>query len=182
MGSRLCSPARGRHSEQERDLDKERDHEQGQGLLQSGSCGQLHHSQSKSWSQGQYWEPSLGSDSGDERQKWKKKKRGCSQDQHHKDWRKQCSWSQGCSSSSSLECKRGRAAWSQEWHHRRDGPKSSVSSISSPTPPCLQEGLGEQLSLREEEKKQAALLKALETPKEKRAQRLAKKEAKERKK
>ncbi|KAM7022712.1 LOW QUALITY PROTEIN: splicing factor Cactin-like [Passerculus sandwichensis] len=44
------------------------------------------------------------------------------------------------------------------------------------------EGLGEQLSLREEEKKQAALLKALETPKEKRAQRLAKEEAKERKK
>ncbi|NXF11535.1 CATIN protein, partial [Smithornis capensis] len=42
--------------------------------------------------------------------------------------------------------------------------------------------LQERLRLREEKKKQAALLKALETPEEKRARRLAKKEAKERKK
>uniref|UniRef100_A0A8D2M1N2 Splicing factor Cactin n=1 Tax=Zonotrichia albicollis TaxID=44394 RepID=A0A8D2M1N2_ZONAL len=178
MSSRLCSPARGRHPEQERDLDKEQNHEQDQGLLQSGSCGQLFHSQSKSWSWGQHWEPSLGSDSGNERQKWKKKKRSCSQDQHHKDQRKQCSWSQGCPSCSSLEHRQDRAAQSQEWHHRRDGSKYSVSSISSPGPLCPQEELGQQLSPREEEKKQAALLKALETPKEKRAQRLAKKEEK----
>ncbi|KGL82203.1 Cactin, partial [Tinamus guttatus] len=42
--------------------------------------------------------------------------------------------------------------------------------------------LQERLRLKEEKKKQAALLKALETPEEKRARRLAKKEAKERKK
>ncbi|NXC38439.1 CATIN protein, partial [Penelope pileata] len=40
----------------------------------------------------------------------------------------------------------------------------------------------ERLRLKEEKKKQAALMKALETPEEKRARRLAKKEAKERKK
>ncbi|NXG80936.1 CATIN protein, partial [Baryphthengus martii] len=42
--------------------------------------------------------------------------------------------------------------------------------------------LQERLKLKEEKKKQAALMKALETPEEKRARRLAKKEAKERKK
>ncbi|NWX41274.1 CATIN protein, partial [Steatornis caripensis] len=42
--------------------------------------------------------------------------------------------------------------------------------------------LQERLRLKEEKKKQAALMKALETPEEKRARRLAKKEAKERKK
>ena len=65
-----------------------------------------------------------------------------------------------------------------------------MSSISSPSPPRSQgrEETGQQLSLqerlrlKEEKKKQAALMKALETPEEKRARRLAKKEAKERKK
>ncbi|NXL94748.1 CATIN protein, partial [Alectura lathami] len=42
--------------------------------------------------------------------------------------------------------------------------------------------LQERLRMKEEKKKQAALMKALETPEEKRARRLAKKEAKERKK
>lgn len=64
---------------------------------------------------------------------------------------------------------------------------SSVSSPSPPRPrgpeePGQQLSLQERLRLREEKKKQAALLKALETPEEKRARRLAKKEAKERKK
>ncbi|NXJ81515.1 CATIN protein, partial [Trogon melanurus] len=45
-----------------------------------------------------------------------------------------------------------------------------------------QVSLQERLRLKEEKKKQAALMKALETPEEKRARRLAKKEAKERKK
>lgn len=65
-----------------------------------------------------------------------------------------------------------------------------MSSLSSPSPPRArgteepgqQLSLQERLRLKEEKKKQAALMKALETPEEKRARRLAKKEAKERKK
>lgn len=65
-----------------------------------------------------------------------------------------------------------------------------MSSLSSPSPPRSrgseepgqQLSLQERLRLKEEKKKQAALMKALETPEEKRARRLAKKEAKERKK
>lgn len=45
-----------------------------------------------------------------------------------------------------------------------------------------QQSLQERLRLREERKQQEELLKAFETPEEKRARRLAKKEAKERKK
>uniref|UniRef100_A0A8C0U4A1 Splicing factor Cactin n=1 Tax=Cyanistes caeruleus TaxID=156563 RepID=A0A8C0U4A1_CYACU len=129
-------------------------------------------------------------DFGDERQKWKKKKRSSSRDRHHKDRRKQRSRSRGRSSDSSPERGRDRAARSRERRRRRDGSKSSVSSVSSPSPPRprgreepgQQLSLQERLRLREEKKKQAALLKALETPEEKRARRLAKKEAKERKK
>ncbi|NWS31312.1 CATIN protein, partial [Polioptila caerulea] len=129
-------------------------------------------------------------DSGDERQKRKKKKRSSSRDRQHKDRRKQRSRSQGRSSGSSPERGRDRAARSRERRRRRDGSKSSVSSVSSPSPPRprgreepgQQLSLQERLRLREEKKKQAALLKALETPEEKRARRLAKKEAKERKK
>lgn len=66
-----------------------------------------------------------------------------------------------------------------------------MSSVTSPSPSRSQssrEELGQQLSLqerlrlKEEKKKQAEMMKALETPEEKRARRLAKKEAKERKK
>ncbi|NWV51198.1 CATIN protein, partial [Daphoenositta chrysoptera] len=129
-------------------------------------------------------------DTGDERQKWKKKKRSSSRDRHRKDRRKQRSRSRGRSSGSSSERGRDRAARSRERRRRRDGSKSSVSSVSSPSPPRprgreepgQQLSLQERLRLREEKKKQAALLKALETPEEKRARRLAKKEAKERKK
>ncbi|NXO76462.1 CATIN protein, partial [Sitta europaea] len=98
--------------------------------------------------------------------------------------------SRGRSAGSSPERGRDRAARSRERRRRRDGSKSSVSSVSSPSPPPprgreepgQQLSLQERLRLREEKKKQAALLKALETPEEKRARRLAKKEAKERKK
>ncbi|NWV35856.1 CATIN protein, partial [Grantiella picta] len=104
--------------------------------------------------------------------------------------RKHRSRSRGRSSGSSQEGGRDRAAWSRDRRRRRDGSKSSVSSVSSPSPPRprgreepgQQLSLQERLRLREEKKKQAALLKALETPEEKRARRLAKKEAKERKK
>uniref|UniRef100_A0A663N3I4 Splicing factor Cactin n=4 Tax=Neoaves TaxID=3078114 RepID=A0A663N3I4_ATHCN len=129
--------------------------------------------------------------SGDERQKWKKKKKSKSRDQHHKSQKKCRSRSRGCSSGSSSERERDkRRARSRERRRRRDGSRSSVSSVSSPSLPRSQsrEETGQQLSLqerlrlKEEKKKQAALMKALETPEEKRARRLAKKEAKERKK
>uniref|UniRef100_A0A8C9L5X5 Splicing factor Cactin n=1 Tax=Serinus canaria TaxID=9135 RepID=A0A8C9L5X5_SERCA len=121
---------------------------------------------------------------------WKKKKRSRSRERHRKDRRKRRSRSRGLSSSSSPERGRDRAARSRELRRRRDGSKSSVSSVSSPSPPPprgreepgQQLSLQERLRLREEKKKQAALMKALETPEEKRARRLAKKEAKERKK
>ncbi|XP_063251292.1 splicing factor Cactin-like [Prinia subflava] len=196
MGSRSRSLARGGCSEQERagarekERDQNREREQDWGCSWSRSHGRWHHSWSKSRSQGQRREPSSGSDSGAERQKWRKKKRNSSWDRHCKDQRKQRSRSCGCSSSSSPEHRRDRAAGSRERCCRRDGSKSSASSVSSPSllQPQGQEVLGQQLSLqerlklKEEKKKQAALLKALETPEEKRARRLAKKEAKERKK
>ncbi|XP_056368464.1 splicing factor Cactin isoform X2 [Oenanthe melanoleuca] len=196
MGSESRSPARGGRSERERDRDKERDRdrdrerERDRGRSRSGSRGRRHRSRSKSRSRGRRREPSSGSDSGDERHKWKKKKRSSSRDRHRKERRKRRSRSRGRSSGSSPECGRDRAARSRERRRRRDGSKSSVSSVSSPSPPRprgreepgQQLSLQERLRLREEKKKQAALLKALETPEEKRARRLAKKEAKERKK
>ncbi|XP_075300515.1 splicing factor Cactin isoform X3 [Opisthocomus hoazin] len=135
------------------------------------------------------WEPSSGSDSGDEKRKWKKKSK--SRDQHRESQKKHRSRSRGRSSGSSSERERDkRRARSRERRRKRDGSKSSVSSISSPSPPRSQGreetrqqlSLQERLRLKEEKKKQAALMKALETPEEKRARRLAKKEAKERKK
>ncbi|XP_075300514.1 splicing factor Cactin isoform X2 [Opisthocomus hoazin] len=129
------------------------------------------------------------SDSGDEKRKWKKKSK--SRDQHRESQKKHRSRSRGRSSGSSSERERDkRRARSRERRRKRDGSKSSVSSISSPSPPRSQGreetrqqlSLQERLRLKEEKKKQAALMKALETPEEKRARRLAKKEAKERKK
>ncbi|RLV88841.1 hypothetical protein DV515_00015251 [Chloebia gouldiae] len=202
MGSGPRSPGRGGRSERDRDRERKRDREKerdremekeqdrererDRGRSRSRSHGRRHRSRSRSW--GRRREPSSGSDSGDERQKWKKKKRSRSRDRHRKDRRKQRSRSRGRSSSSSPERGRDRAARSRERHRRRDGSKSSVSSVSSPSPPRPRDEPGQQLSLqerlrlREEKKKQAALMKALETPEEKRARRLAKKEAKERKK
>ncbi|XP_015507019.1 cactin [Parus major] len=190
MGSGSRSPARGGRSERERNRDREKERDRDRGRSRSGSRGRRHRSRSKSRSRGRRREPSSGSDFGDERQKWKKKKRSSSRDRHHKDRRKQRSRSRGRSSDSSPERGRDRAARSRERRRRRDGSKSSVSSVSSPSPPRprgreepgQQLSLQERLRLREEKKKQAALLKALETPEEKRARRLAKKEAKERKK
>ncbi|XP_025901360.1 cactin, partial [Nothoprocta perdicaria] len=134
--------------------------------------------------------PSSSSDSGDERQKWKKKKRSRSRERPHSGRRKRRSRSRGRSSSSGSERERGRRrARSRERRRRRGGSASSVSSVTSPSPPRSQGreeppqlSLQERLRLKEEKKKQAALMKALETPEEKRARRLAKKEAKERKK
>ncbi|XP_064031421.1 splicing factor Cactin [Pogoniulus pusillus] len=143
----------------------------------------------RSRSGGRHREPSSGSNSGDERQKWKKKSK--TRGQHHRSQKKLHSQSRGRSSGSSSERERDRRrARSKEQQRKRDGSKSSISSISSPSPARShgreetgqQLTLQERLRLKEEKKKQAALMKALETPEEKRARRLAKKEAKERKK
>ncbi|XP_075759409.1 splicing factor Cactin [Pelodiscus sinensis] len=131
-----------------------------------------------------------GSDS-DER--WRRrKKKSKSRDRHHKRQKNRHHQSRDHSSRSDSEAervkKRGR---SRERRKERSRSRSSVSSVSSVSPSRSQssrEDLGQQMSLqerlrlKEEKKKQAELLKALETPEEKRARRLAKKEAKERKK
>ncbi|XP_051495811.1 splicing factor Cactin [Apus apus] len=178
MGSGSRSPARRRRSRSAR-------RERGRGR----SCSRERRRR-RSRSGERRREPSAGSSSGDERQKWKKKKNK-SRDQHHKSQKKHRSRSRGrCSSSSSERERDKRRARSRERRRKRDGSKSSVSSVSSPSPPrsqgreeaAQQLSLQERLRLKEEKKKQAALMKALETPEEKRARRLAKKEAKERKK
>ncbi|XP_065278176.1 splicing factor Cactin [Emys orbicularis] len=129
--------------------------------------------------------PGSGSDS-DERKRWRKKK-SKSRDRHHKSQKKRRARSRDHSTSSDSEAerekKRGR---SRERRRKRSSSRSSVSSVTSPSP--SREELGQQLSLqerlrlKEEKKQQAEMMKALETPEEKRARRLAKKEAKERKK
>ncbi|KAM5190925.1 splicing factor Cactin [Callospermophilus lateralis] len=82
--------------------------------------------------------------------------------------------------------------WTHHGHRRSWSPCSLASSAASPGRPqspgamaaalSQQQSLQERLRLREERKQQEELLKAFETPEEKRARRLAKKEAKERKK
>uniref|UniRef100_I3LY84 Splicing factor Cactin n=1 Tax=Ictidomys tridecemlineatus TaxID=43179 RepID=I3LY84_ICTTR len=82
--------------------------------------------------------------------------------------------------------------WPHHGHRRSWSPCSLASSAASPGRPqspgaiaaalSQQQSLQERLRLREERKQQEELLKAFETPEEKRARRLAKKEAKERKK
>nr|XP_026260147.1 cactin isoform X2 [Urocitellus parryii] len=82
--------------------------------------------------------------------------------------------------------------WAHHGHRRSWSPCSLASSAASPGRPqspgamaaalSQQQSLQERLRLREERKQQEELLKAFETPEEKRARRLAKKEAKERKK
>ncbi|EHH59069.1 hypothetical protein EGM_09085, partial [Macaca fascicularis] len=59
---------------------------------------------------------------------------------------------------------------------RSQSPRAAAAALSQ------QQNLQERLRLREERKQQEELMKAFETPEEKRARRLAKKEAKERKK
>ena len=87
-----------------------------------------------------------------------------------------------------------RRRWARQWQQRTHSwsPSSSASSSASPAHSqspreaaavlSQRRGLQERLRLREERKQQEELLKAFETPEEKRARRLAKKEAKERKK
>uniref|UniRef100_A0A8C5L626 Splicing factor Cactin n=1 Tax=Jaculus jaculus TaxID=51337 RepID=A0A8C5L626_JACJA len=88
--------------------------------------------------------------------------------------------------------KPARGSWAGHSRRRSWSPGSSASSTESPrrsrSPGAAalalsqQQSLQERLRLREERRQQEELLKAFETPEEKRARRLAKKEAKERKK
>ncbi|XP_068776041.1 splicing factor Cactin [Struthio camelus] len=184
MGSGSRSPARRR-----RRPSRSRSRGRGRSRSASGSDEKRRRRRSRSRSGRRRREPSPGSDSGDERQKWKKKK-SKSRDQHDKSQKKHRSRSRGRSASSGSERESDkRRAQSRERRRKRAGSKSSVSSVSSPSPSrsqgreeTQQLSLQERLRLKEEKKKQAALMKALETPEEKRARRLAKKEAKERKK
>ncbi|XP_024093874.3 splicing factor Cactin [Pongo abelii] len=98
----------------------------------------------------------------------------------------------GSSQSDSGE-EQSRGQWARRRRRTRSwSPSSSASSSTSPgrsqSPRAAaaalsqQQSLQERLRLREERKQQEELMKAFETPEEKRARRLAKKEAKERKK
>uniref|UniRef100_A0A2K6JR55 Splicing factor Cactin n=1 Tax=Rhinopithecus bieti TaxID=61621 RepID=A0A2K6JR55_RHIBE len=102
-----------------------------------------------------------------------------------------------CSRDGSSQSDSGEEQSRGKWAHRRRrarswSPSSSASSSASPrrsqSPRAAaaalsqQQNLQERLRLREERKQQEELMKAFETPEEKRARRLAKKEAKERKK
>uniref|UniRef100_A0A8C7EM64 Splicing factor Cactin n=1 Tax=Neovison vison TaxID=452646 RepID=A0A8C7EM64_NEOVI len=105
-------------------------------------------------------------------------------------WRSQDRSSQSDSDDGRQEQQRGR--WARRRRTRSWSPGSSASSSASPARSqspreaaaalSQQQSLQERLRLREERKQQEELMKAFETPEEKRARRLAKKEAKERKK
>ncbi|KAK2087035.1 hypothetical protein P7K49_032942 [Saguinus oedipus] len=101
------------------------------------------------------------SDSGEEpsRDQWSRRRR-----RRRRRQRQARSWSPGSSASSSASPGRSQS------------PQAAAAALSQ------QQSLQERLRLREERKQQEELMKAFETPEEKRARRLAKKEAKERKK
>ncbi|XP_028718800.1 cactin isoform X1 [Peromyscus leucopus] len=100
--------------------------------------------------------------------------------------------SQDQSSRSDSGEERPWGSWARHGRRRSWSPASSASSSESPrrsrSPGAAalalsqQQSLQERLRLREERRRREELLKAFETPEEKRARRLAKKEAKERKK
>lgn len=100
--------------------------------------------------------------------------------------------SQDQSSRSDSGEERPWGSWARHGGRRSWSPASSASSSESPrrsrSPGAAalalsqQQSLQERLRLREERRRREELLKAFETPEEKRARRLAKKEAKERKK
>ncbi|XP_053559098.1 splicing factor Cactin [Bombina bombina] len=114
-----------------------------------------------------------------ERKKHGKKQK--SRDRERKSRRKHRSPSDSDDSSS--------GARSKERRGRRARSRCSVSSVTSPSParsqsPGEKEGalsIQERLKQKEEQKKKREMIKAMETPEEKRARRLNKKEAKERK-
>uniref|UniRef100_A0A8C8RT47 Splicing factor Cactin n=1 Tax=Pelusios castaneus TaxID=367368 RepID=A0A8C8RT47_9SAUR len=188
-GSGSRSPA-GRSRHRSRGESRERRRHRGR----SGSSGASSDGGGRARGSEKRWrrrrEPGSGSDSDERQRRRKKDQHHKSRDWHHKSQKKRRSRDHSSSSDSEAERekKRGR---SRDRRRKRSSSRSSVSSVTSPSPSRSQSpredmgrqlSLQEQLRLKEEKKKQAELMKALETPEEKRARRLAKKEAKERKK
>ncbi|XP_043835586.1 cactin [Dromiciops gliroides] len=131
-----------------------------------------------------------GSDSEEERHRRKSKKYQTSERDRRSPRRSRPQSREPSQSDSGSEPRRGHRS---RHRRRRHDSRSSTSSVSSPSPSpprsqSPQEALDKKLSLqerrrlKEEKKQQEELMKAFETPEEKRARRLAKKEAKERKK
>ncbi|XP_006869009.1 PREDICTED: cactin [Chrysochloris asiatica] len=137
----------------------------------------------------------------EERRRWKRRSRERRSDSEEKRWQRQRRksrspaprWrSRDPSSPSDSGDERQRGRWTRHDRTRSWSPGSSASSSTSPghSPSprraaaalSQQQSLQERLRQREEQKQQELLMKAFETPEEKRARRLAKKEAKERKK
>ncbi|KAM9097400.1 cactin isoform X1 [Sarcophilus harrisii] len=131
-----------------------------------------------------------GSDSEEERHRRKAKKYQTSERVHRSPRKSRPRSREPSQSDSGSESRRGHRSRHRRRHRHSRSSTSSVSS-ASPSPPrsqSPQEALDKKLSLqerrrlKEEKKQQEELMKAFETPEEKRARRLAKKEAKERKK
>ncbi|XP_058584941.1 splicing factor Cactin isoform X1 [Neofelis nebulosa] len=127
--------------------------------------------------------------SGSDEHRWRRQRRQ-SQSPPPPRWRSRGRSSQSDSDDERQEQQRGR--WARRRRTRSWSPGSSASGSASPDRSqspreaaaalSHQHSLQERLRLREERKQQEELMKAFETPEEKRARRLAKKEAKERKK
>ncbi|XP_044899534.1 cactin isoform X1 [Felis catus] len=128
--------------------------------------------------------------SGSDEHRWRRRRRRQSQSPPPPRWRSRGQSSQSDSDDERQEQQRGR--WARRRRTRSWSPGSSASGSASPDRSqspreaaaalSHQHSLQERLRLREERKQQEELMKAFETPEEKRARRLAKKEAKERKK
>ncbi|XP_045347424.1 cactin isoform X1 [Leopardus geoffroyi] len=128
--------------------------------------------------------------SGSDEHRWRRRRRRQSQSPLPPRWRSRGRSSQSDSDDERQEQQRGR--WARRRRTRSWSPGSSASGSASPDRSrspreaaaalSHQHSLQERLRLREERKQQEELMKAFETPEEKRARRLAKKEAKERKK
>ncbi|KAM9097401.1 cactin isoform X2 [Sarcophilus harrisii] len=134
--------------------------------------------------------PRRRSDSEEERHRRKAKKYQTSERVHRSPRKSRPRSREPSQSDSGSESRRGHRSRHRRRHRHSRSSTSSVSS-ASPSPPrsqSPQEALDKKLSLqerrrlKEEKKQQEELMKAFETPEEKRARRLAKKEAKERKK
>ncbi|XP_068942969.1 splicing factor Cactin [Petaurus breviceps papuanus] len=130
-----------------------------------------------------------GSDSEEERHRRKSKKYQTSERNHRSPRKSRPRSREPSQSDSGSEPRRGHRSRHRRRHH--DSRSSTSVSSTSPSPPpsqSPQEALDKKLNLqerrrlKEEKKQQEELMKAFETPEEKRARRLAKKEAKERKK
>ncbi|XP_053754067.1 splicing factor Cactin isoform X1 [Panthera pardus] len=127
--------------------------------------------------------------SGSDEHRWRRRRRQ-SQSPPPPRWRSRGRSSQSDSDDERQEQQRGRWARRRRTHSWSPGASASGSASpdrsQSPREAAAalnhQHSLQERLRLREERKQQEELMKAFETPEEKRARRLAKKEAKERKK